>query len=741
MSLGTTVSKNIWPFSPQCVPNLLLWLDAADTSSYTPSAAITSCRNKGYSSGNTSVTGTVNATSTTINSLPAFAFAINTVMLCPSMTFTQTTRTVFVVVNIGASGSTRTFMTGGSNTTDVQLSSVTTNLQMAQNGTVVYAVTSPSPFFSTTSIVCATTLSGSSGIFINGTSQTLATNNTLAYGATTTTTQQIGISTTATFVLGEAMIFDGAVTDIDRRNIEGYLAKKWGLQSLLPATHPYYNNGTWGVSQPFNRAFSPVDIPNCSVWYDGADTASMTFTGSFVSTWADKSGNGTDATGPTGPTLAASGAGLSFNGSNQYLTAATVLPSAQTHSLFFVHTPGTTNYGNTNVFRYQSAGGAYIIIPYYDIGLGATARGYISSFDSTTTSNAAGLLRDNSPLSTTSLVTANVVSGSPNPTISVYLNGALQNSATVSLGSAATTGMTLTIGSNLPHNAQWYFGTICEMIAYTTGLTQAQRQQVETYLAWKWGLVSILQPSSHPGKSLKAFQTMFSPKSITGLQLWLDGADTGSMTFSSGLNISSWRDKSGNSFNATGVNSPQKVSTGGVSFTAASSQYFTMSVTYSKTNTMFMVATPVASTTSNVYYTNTNLTNTGSNIIGGYNSAYLVYYIGTNSVQFSNFSATLPTTPFLTSSVKTSGVTSVGYYNGTQVFSTADNTSDTASTWAFLGGASSTAGLFTGTIYEFIIYSAALSTSQRQQVEGYLAQKWLLQSSLPSTHAYKESMP
>jgi hypothetical protein len=36
-----------------------------------------------------------------------------------------------------------------------------------------------------------------------------------------------------------------------------------------------------------------------------------------------------------------------------------------------------------------------------------------------------------------------------------------------------------------------------EVLLYTTPLTTVQRQQVEGYLAWKWGLVGSL-PANHP---------------------------------------------------------------------------------------------------------------------------------------------------------------------------------------------------------------------------------------------------
>jgi hypothetical protein len=43
-------------------------------------------------------------------------------------------------------------------------------------------------------------------------------------------------------------------------------------------------------------------------------------------------------------------------------------------------------------------------------------------------------------------------------------------------------------------------GTISEVVIYNTGLTTTQRQRVEGYLAWKWGLQASL-PAGHPFKT------------------------------------------------------------------------------------------------------------------------------------------------------------------------------------------------------------------------------------------------
>ncbi len=42
-----------------------------------------------------------------------------------------------------------------------------------------------------------------------------------------------------------------------------------------------------------------------------------------------------------------------------------------------------------------------------------------------------------------------------------------------------------------------------------------------------------------------------------------------------------------------------------------------------------------------------------------------------------------------------------------------------------------------GDIAEIIVYFASLSDVQRMSVDGYLAWKWGLQSSLPQTHPWK----
>jgi hypothetical protein len=63
----------------------------------------------------------------------------------------------------------------------------------------------------------------------------------------------------------------------------------------------------------------------------------------------------------------------------------------------------------------------------------------------------------------------------------------------------------------------------------------------------------------------------------------------------------------------------------------------------------------------------------------------------------------------------------------------------------FLGGDGGSGGVPTefGRFHlaEMFIYSRSLASSQRQQIEAYLANKWGLRGNLPATHAYKTIMP
>jgi len=85
---------------------------------------------------------------------------------------------------------------------------------------------------------------------------------------------------------------------------------------------------------------------------------------------------------------------------------------------------------------------------------------------------------------------------SQSSTMAVYLNGTLQASGVTQVGTTPVTGP-LFINGRAGTSTNSYPSYLAEVIVFNTGLTQANRQVVEGYLAWKWGMQSLL-PVIHP---------------------------------------------------------------------------------------------------------------------------------------------------------------------------------------------------------------------------------------------------
>ena len=84
------------------------------------------------------------------------------------------------------------------------------------------------------------------------------------------------------------------------------------------------------------------------------------------------------------------------------------------------------------------------------------------------------------------------------------------------------------------------------------------------------------------------------------------------------------------------------------------------------------------------------------------------------------------------------------WINGTLQTSITNNIGSNISFWATGATTALTLGGASGNqydMYEVIQYDGAIADSQRYQVEGYLAQKWGLTSSLPATHPFKTLPP
>jgi hypothetical protein len=697
---------------------LVFWVDAKDTTTYTSSASVTSWTNKGSMGGTCSKTnGTVSSTSSTINSVTAMSFSTGASMTIPSLTFATSSRTVFLVVNIGASGGYYIYINGAVSGTDIQCYSYTNgDLELNTPGANRIVTNTPSSYFSTSSIVAIT-----SGIYIDGTSQTLNVNSGNSFNSgVTTTTLTLGSTGTTAFILGELMIFDGLLTTAQRQTVETYLSQKWGVALS-------YSGAVSVIPRPiYARPFQPVDIPGCQLWLDGADQSAMTFSsGTTVSVWKDKSGNGYNATilsGYTGATYSSTSNCLYFPVyTTGYGTSYSANPTNETMFVVF-NNPAPS--GNNNMVVGGPQGARSLAGGYS----GTTGVGACSYLDNEVTWSGIATMPASTYTSGSTVIITGTVSNSSSSTISQNGGTTYSNSGTAFNSYVVNT----YIGTDSYYTppSYYYIGYIMEVIFFNSVLSTSQRQQVESYLAWKWGIRSSL-PYTHPGYTLPSYSTMFTPKSLSGMVLWLDAADSSTITGTT--SVTAWGDKSGNGNNMSLV-------TGAVSYTTAPS-----SVAFASGGILRTTNYISANTSTSVFIV-LQITDIPGGIAdvlefadaaGGPGNFSMRYASLTSMYNTNTADLGYPGGCFVNGTLKSTTTFTVP--SGYNVINTT-NTTQTVSTRVALS--TSFYGRFlVGNVQEVIIYTSAVSSSQRQQVEGYLAWKWGLQSSLPSTHAYAKSPP
>jgi hypothetical protein len=321
--------------------------------------------------------------------------------------------------------------------------------------------------------------------FTNGVSMTALAGTTLA----TTGLFVGGPSNYFNGTVSELLLFSNALSFAQRQSVEGYLANKWGLRTLMPLIHPFYS------LRPSNRGFSPLDIPGCALWLDGADATTVTLSGSNVSQWTDKSGNNYNAT--------ASRVGLTYTSAAINSKNAIFFPGAPTYSFL----SGTVTNGTPNITFFIIAT-AISTMPQYTRLFGFGGAADFNNIGNMTTgwNTAGGIVVErnqiitpttNPIISAVPFFTTITVSGT---SVLGYINGT--NSLTGTTTSTNFTynqyGIGAWTGADIGY--EWH-GHIGEIIVYNAALTTTQRQTIEGYLAWKWGITATVG-TAHPYKTL-----------------------------------------------------------------------------------------------------------------------------------------------------------------------------------------------------------------------------------------------
>jgi hypothetical protein len=239
----------------------------------------------------------------------------------------------------------------------------------------------------------------------------------------------------------------------------------------------------------YQGPFNPLSITGCQLWLDGADLSTLDISNSNVLSWADKSSLGNNTTDVIGaPTY---NDGVGFDGSS-----------------FFKLPDNTIPYGNSPYSVYVVANFDSSGINNGIIGGGGTV-GTNGIFEIYTSSKTVTTSWYNNDLSSTITYTAGV-----NTLIdSIYIGGTRKQFINGADAISDTPGTRNQSSSKnelgKARSGAFMLGTIKEVIVYSTGHTDMERQQIEGYLAWKWGAQSQLQ-TTHPYYSSPAWKAMMS---------------------------------------------------------------------------------------------------------------------------------------------------------------------------------------------------------------------------------------
>lgn len=554
-------------FVPSQLSGLSLWIDAADPSSYTLSGStVVAVRDKSprgiplgtatnwtyittfntsypgfqlsFTPGNLNPAGTLGSSATAPSATPFTVFIVVHANL--------STQAGFVIDSLDATGTPRPY---------IWLLTLSTPfggfpINYAQNPTIA-----------TFGFVAGT---GTAYQYPNGDTSLQVTGN-LAAG--TPTGVRIGNRGTDNQgwpgIIAEILFYSGNMGLSDRQKVEGYLAAKWGLRGNLPATHPFKSISPEGTNPfalvnsdfytPFLRQsfFNPLIISGCILWWDASDP--NVFAGG--STWIDKSG-----TGNNGITTSVAGNSLPTLGTWPNGNSAAVFTRTGNTTGTSIMTNSTTNPAlNYTMFIVMSITG---LAPTSD-PLGTEQFIFINNLEGarqikTNTSSTAGF-----PATLTVHFT-NASSINLSPTVgqnqgflltyvvppaggalgNVYLNGATPQTQTT-----LASGVSRFYFGSANNSANRYFtGQIGEILIYNSVLSDLDRQRMEGYLAWKWGIPGNL-PQTHPFKLFAPPESspdgpppVPPPPPFSGWSIVLDGADA------------SVNDNGGGSFTCNGPN-------------------------------------------------------------------------------------------------------------------------------------------------------------------------------------------
>lgn len=693
----TSTIQYLYPFTPNMLGGMNMWLDGRDPlatgTAPTNGATVNTWFDKSGSGYNATAAGT--------GGVPTYSSTEQTVNVFSSNSYYTTTysaslsnESIFFVFKPTNANQTGMLAPAGPTTIGGRAVYVWTTplwLEAGLNSIAGYTTTTSNSIVLNTTMLGTVTITNNTwNSFINSGNQRLSSTGTNPTAGRTT---NLGYSQ----YTYELNIFNRGLTPFECQKVEGYLAWKWNIQSNLPSSHPFKSSAPYS-----NSVFAPPMFSTLRFWYDAQDSDTVVRTGSSVTQWSDKSSNALHMrrVGLSTITYNSSAVnnypGLYFSSFAGMSTAATVLSPTSQLTYFMVLNqtqPGPA----VNSGLFESAAGFQYLFLFTHNGTKNVSLVLNNSAENNTGSNIAGL-------NTLLGFTTNGVSASA----SIFVNGNTTNTF--------TTGSSFPLSVSQPYRlaASAWVGNICEVMAYSNALSTGDRQTVEGYLAWKWGLQGNL-PVTHPYilNNPAAVTTTFTV-ATTSLLLRFDATTySGTGNWSNTGNL-------GPTYNATRISgTPTKNAAGnGLVFNGATSTLAYTVPNMTSVSTVFTLSTWVKRLPSftgfSAIFTQDFVTTNINFMLGPANTTSQVVQAGhfTSGTFYLTNSSTMPLNTWFNYTATFNGTIYRLYENGVATTTYTPGVSPVNNGLQYYIGRLWSASYFTGEVGQLLVYNRALTPAE-----------------------------
>jgi len=236
-----------------------------------------------------------------------------------------------------------------------------------------------------------------------------------------------------------------------------------------------------------NSLFDPSNISGCIYWIDASDSARITTSGTTITAITDKSPSARTTTITNTVSYDSANKRIDFtNSTGRFSIAGTGMPIS-TYDTFFVCRANPSNAGYRALIRSPNNPG---LDPFLlDVGTNNVGMWNGSNFVQFGTLTLA--TSEQALFYTTMSATIGAIQASKNG-----------NTLTTATPGAGVDGSIAVIGNDVLGGQP--FGYVHEFIVYNSNLSTSNRELIEGYLAWKWGLQGSL-PVGHPYKTIQPF--------------------------------------------------------------------------------------------------------------------------------------------------------------------------------------------------------------------------------------------